>query len=259
MRRFRNMWTLSDPSPSPGVGFMKWVKVKSKSGKHRNKRMHLKTNVCGCLTCNIFFSISHMRLAFEFHIAVEFPPAVRWGVVLGCDGGDRLEQSLGCGTDGKSLRLFDGQIGYWSTGGQNADKMVVEIIFPGKMAIPHFFGSCVYLSETAWWQAMKPQRQPFNVVFLDFYWDAWDQLENLELLLSLKCDESWWWKHHWWSKSHSHTGNQALGPPKSSFFVSTGWCLCHSRGSSWSKGSLWFHLIKIRVHPNIHLIQLKYF
>ena len=136
--RFRNMWTLSDPSPSPEVGFMKWVKVKSKSGKHRNKRMHLKTNVCGCLTCNIFFSISHMHLAFEFHIAAEFPPAVRWGVVLGCDGGDRLEQSLGCGTDGKSLRLSDGQIGYRSTGGQNADNMVVEIIFPGNMAIPHF-------------------------------------------------------------------------------------------------------------------------
>ena len=106
---------------------------------------------------------------------------------MGCDGGDRLEQSLGCGTDGKSLRLFDGQIGYWSTGGQNADKMVVEIIFPGKMAIPHFL-DLVFICRKRLDARHETQRQPF--VFF-FYWDAEINWRILNRFFSLKRDESW--------------------------------------------------------------------
>ena len=179
-------------------------------------------------TC--FFYFMHL-VEFEFLIQLRVSTlgSVRWGVVLGCDGGDRLEQSLGCGTDGKSLRLSDGQIGYWSTGGQNADNMVVEIIFPRKNGNPPLFWIlCFFCRKTAWWHAMKPQRHPFQCRFSWFLLGCWDQLENFESLLSLK---------FWMSlgdeniiddpKAILTQETQALGPPKSSFFVSTGWCLCH--------------------------------
>ena len=117
----------------------------------------------------------HALGEFEFLIQLRVSTlgSVRWGVVLGCDGGDRLEQSLGCGTDGKSLRLSDGQIGYWSTGGQNADNMVVEIIFPRKNGNPPLFWIlCFFVGKRLDGTPWNLRDTPFNVVFLDFYWDA---------------------------------------------------------------------------------------